>query len=166
MTAAQFVRNWGLDFERAETPSDAPGHAEPSLYEMMENARPRRQPAGGQRTGYPFRSDADLAELVHSTFLRVSPRTDLKMQLLLTGRIPLVGGDTYLLDLLHQARVGGDKVTVTVEVPAGWEIIGSDGLRATDARHARVVFDQNVDRSVSIRLRQKGLAGLWSAVAD
>jgi hypothetical protein len=64
VTAAQFVRTWRKDFRRAETPTDHPEHAEPSLYQMMEEARPGRRPSRGQRTGYPFRSDAQ-ADLGH-----------------------------------------------------------------------------------------------------
>ncbi|MEY2398576.1 MAG: hypothetical protein QOJ00_1750 [Actinomycetota bacterium] len=113
---------------------------------------------------YPFRSDADLAQLVHSTYLRIAPRTDMKLQVLLAGRVPLVDGDTYALDLLHQARVEGDKVTVNIEVPKGWEIVHSDGLKPSDAQHAALFFDQKVDRLVSLRLRRVGVSGLWDAV--
>ena len=112
---------------------------------------------------HPFRTDADIGELAHSTFLRVAPGSALKMQTLLTGRIRLVGGDTYVLDLGHQARLTSDRVEITVEVPEGWEIVGKHQLqRSVGGAVAR--FDQDADRTMSLRIRRSGVAGVWAAI--
>ncbi|MBA2609568.1 MAG: DUF4012 domain-containing protein, partial [Actinobacteria bacterium] len=115
---------------------------------------------------YPFRSDKDVGELAHSTFLRVAPGKALKVQALLTGRIRLTGGDTYVLDVAHQARLTADRVEVTVELPKGWEIVGSQGLRPSGPGRAFVRFDQQADRTLSLQIRSRGVSGLWAAVTD
>lgn len=56
VSASRFARTWQLDHARAESLPDAPGHAEPSIATMTEEAS--RRPRAGQRWGYPFRTEA------------------------------------------------------------------------------------------------------------
>ncbi|HVE94872.1 MAG TPA: DUF4012 domain-containing protein [Acidimicrobiales bacterium] len=115
---------------------------------------------------YPFRSDVALERFAHSTFLRVAPKGDLVMQMLLSGRVPLVGGDTYVLDLLQQARLEPDQVNVRVELADGWEIAAASGLQVSEDGVATARLQHSTDRRITLRVRPQGLSGLWSALSD
>jgi hypothetical protein len=70
----------------------------------------------------------------------------------LAGRIPLLPGGWYELDLPRQPSVNPDQVAVVVSVADGWRVTGVRGGTQSGPGTVRASFMQSADRSLWVRV--------------
>jgi UDP-GlcNAc:undecaprenyl-phosphate GlcNAc-1-phosphate transferase len=101
-------------------------------------------------------SGTELGRNVYSTFIDVDSGKTATLGVSLTGRIPLLPGGWYELDLPHQPSVNPDQVAVVVAVPDGWRVTGVRGGTQSGPGTVRAIFTQSADRSVWVRVAPTG----------
>ncbi|HEV3401948.1 MAG TPA: DUF4012 domain-containing protein, partial [Acidimicrobiales bacterium] len=103
-------------------------------------------------------SHPEFGRLAHSATVSLPPLDSRSVRLDLEGLVQLEEGDWYRLDLGHQPLVIPDAVEVSLEVPDGWRIAETRGLRRVGSRQAFAQLVLDRDRSLWIRVERTG----WS----
>lgn len=105
----------------------------------------------------------ELGRRAYSTALAVPPTGSATAAFDVEGRLRLDSGNWYHLDVGHQTSLQPDDVEVSVSVPPGWRITGTQGgLEAVDSRHARATVPLADDHRFSIRLERTPWSRLWA----
>ncbi len=95
----------------------------------------------------------ELGENVVSTFVSLPPGATRTFSIQVDGVIRLASQGSYVLQLPRQPVLGADQITVSILVPAGWEIeAGGDGW----ARRVKLSLSTAAPTSVRLRLRATG----------
>jgi UDP-GlcNAc:undecaprenyl-phosphate GlcNAc-1-phosphate transferase len=97
-------------------------------------------------------SAQELGRNVYSSYVSMPSNTDATMGLDLSGREPLADG-WYRLDVLKQPTMRPDVVEVTVEVPAGWKIVDTYGLKLDPKDPRRATFTGPAAGPVTLGVR-------------
>jgi hypothetical protein len=97
-------------------------------------------------------SARELGRDVYSDFIDISSGKRATLTMSLTGRVALLPGGWYRLDIPHQPVVNPDHVTVDIEVAPGWHITGVRGATETGSNHAVAQLAQTAERSVWVRV--------------
>src|SRR5262249_55185419 len=91
----------------------------------------------GAPTTFTADQEAGRGASPHST--NTPAKTTRTLELDLAGRERLQPGGWYQLDLGHQPTLAPDRIQVSVDVPAGWQVTNAPGLvRPFDQRAAGV----------------------------
>jgi hypothetical protein len=122
-----------------------------SLYSELDF---RSATLGGAPTS--LSSGTELGRNVYSTFVDIPSGQTATLAVSLGGRISLLPGGWYELDLPHQPVVNPDQVTVDVNVAAGWRITGVRGGSQLGPDTVRASFAQSADRSLWVRVSPTG----------
>jgi hypothetical protein len=113
----------------------------------------------GETTGVS--PGVELGRNVLSMVRDVPAETSDRLATRVTGDVELREG-WYTLDVLHQPTLNADRVRVTVQVPEGWRIDETRGMRHTFSRAAVRHFD--IERSTTLRVhlvRDPAAWDLW-----
>lgn len=103
-------------------------------------------------------SQPELGRLAHSATVSLPPLGSRTVLLDLEGLVQLEEGDWYRLDLGHQPLVTSDVVEVSLEVPGGWRIAETRGMRRVSDRLATAQLVVDRERSLWVRVERTG----WS----
>ena len=103
-------------------------------------------------------SQPELSRLAHSATVSVPPLASRTVRLDLEGLIELEEGGWYRLDVGHQPLVIPDAAEVWLEVPAGWRIAETRGMRRVGTRQATAQLVVDRDHSLWVRVERNG----WS----
>jgi UDP-GlcNAc:undecaprenyl-phosphate GlcNAc-1-phosphate transferase len=101
-------------------------------------------------------SGTELGRNVYSTFVDVDSGKMATLGVSLAGRISLLPGGWYELDLPHQPSVNPDQVSIVVTVGDGWRVTGVRGGTQSGPGTVRTSFTQSADRSLWIQVAPTG----------
>ena len=105
----------------------------------------------------------ELGRRAYSTALAVPPGGSATAVFDVEGRLQLGAGNWYHLDVGHQTSLVPDDVEVSVSVPPGWRITGTQGgLEAVGGRHARATVALVDEHRLSVRLERTPWSRLWA----
>jgi len=105
--------------------------------------------------------DRELGRNVYASFLRVFAQSTSTMSLDVEGAITLDDDRWYRLELVRQPFLAPDEVSVRLDVPAGWRIAETDGLRRAGERRAEGRLELTETTTVGVRLEPTGGLDLW-----
>jgi hypothetical protein len=106
--------------------------------------------------GTSLSSGSELGRNVYSTFVDVDSGKTATLGVSLAGRIPLLPGGWYELDLPHQPSVNPDQVAVVVSIADGWRVTGVRGGTQSGPDTVQAMFTQSADRSLWVRVAPTG----------
>ena len=107
-------------------------------------------------------SQTELGRRVESLVVSVPPQSSRTLRLGLTGEVTLTEDGWYRLDLPRQPILAPDRVHVSVSVPAGWQIVETEGgLRRDGDREAVVDLTLDRGRSMWLRVDRAGWPRTW-----
>ena len=89
---------------------------------------------------------------VYSAFLDLASDRTASLDVDLTGRVALLPGGWYELDLPHQPVVNPDQVTVTVSLAAGWKVTAARGAVITGSQDVVAHLTQAADGAVRVQV--------------
>jgi UDP-GlcNAc:undecaprenyl-phosphate GlcNAc-1-phosphate transferase len=101
-------------------------------------------------------SGTELSRNVYSTFVDVNSGKTATIGVSLAGRISLLAGGWYELDLPHQPSVNSDQVAVVVSIADGWRVTGVRGGAHVGPGTVKASFTQSADRSLWVRVAPSG----------
>jgi UDP-N-acetylmuramyl pentapeptide phosphotransferase/UDP-N-acetylglucosamine-1-phosphate transferase len=102
-----------------------------------------------------FSADPEAGRDAYSKFIDIPATTTSTLEFDLAGRLRLGADGWYELDLGHQPTLAPDRVQVSVDVPAGWEVADAPGLvRPFDQRASGVVL-LGRDHQLRVRIARK-----------
>jgi hypothetical protein len=104
----------------------------------------------------PLSSGTELGRNVYSTFVDIVSGQSTTLTLSLTGKIPLLSGGWYELDLPHQPGTNPDQVTVSVSVAGGWRVTGVRGGSQVGPSSVTAGFSQSAGRSLWVQVAPAG----------
>jgi UDP-N-acetylmuramyl pentapeptide phosphotransferase/UDP-N-acetylglucosamine-1-phosphate transferase len=109
-----------------------------------------------------FTADPEAGRGAYAQFIDVPARTTRTLQFQLAGRERLDADGWYELDLTHQPTINPDRVQVSVDVPAGWEVANAPGLTKPFNQRAAgvVILDRNRQLRVQV-VKQPPTLDLW-----
>jgi hypothetical protein len=97
-------------------------------------------------------SARELGRNVYSSYVSMPSDTDGTMGLDLSGQEALTDG-WYRLDVLKQPTMRPDAVAVTIEVPSGWKIVDTYGLKIDPKDPRRATFSGSAAGTVTLGVR-------------
>ncbi len=110
--------------------------------------------SGATLDGKPaeLESARELGRNVYSSYMSMPSDTDGTMGLNLSGQEPLTDG-WYRLDVLKQPTMRPDAVAVAVEVPSGWKIVDTYGLKIDPKDPRRATFSGSAAGALTLGVR-------------
>jgi hypothetical protein len=89
---------------------------------------------------------------VYSAFVNLASRRTAALHVNLAGRVALLPGGWYELDLPHQPVVNSDQVNVSVDLAPGWKVTAARGAVITGRQRVSAHLNQSTDQAVWVQV--------------
>jgi hypothetical protein len=96
---------------------------------------------------------------VYSAFLDLASNQTAALHLDLAGRVALLPGGWYEVDLPHQPVVNSDQVSVTVDLAPGWKVIAARNAVITGSQRVVAHLTQTTDQAVWVQIAHDSSSG-------
>jgi hypothetical protein len=110
-------------------------------------------------------SGTELGRNVYSTFVSIPAGSTRTVTMAVAGSVNIDPGGWYTLELPRQPALGNDRLTMTIDVPSGWEI-QSDSTGAAWGRRAEIALDVSGPQSLRLRMRRTGAMAFLDPVSS
>jgi UDP-N-acetylmuramyl pentapeptide phosphotransferase/UDP-N-acetylglucosamine-1-phosphate transferase len=123
---------------------------------------------GAAGNGFPVElaPEKELGRNVASRFFNIPAKSTLELDYALEGVVPMDADHWYRIDLGRQPTVQPDHVKIRIDVPSGWRIAETRGLRRAEADSATGEFELVEPETVAVRLERSSSRNLWDRLRD